>query len=92
MQLTRDTILHTTGQVYVTQAAWSRYARWAELEPEDARREMTEIILDATWRKTMPDGLEDWRLRSRREGVDISLTVSREGRLAVIVSANVRGY
>lgn len=89
------------GQVYVTLAAARSYL--ADMERlgdaptgiEEARRELTELLLDAT---TGPlHGLaagqpEAWRARSRTTGLDVSARVAREGRLAIVVSVTVRDY
>jgi len=88
------TSLGTTGTVYVTMAAARSYAGARGLGEEEARRELTELLLDA---KHQPGAdrppYESWRFRRRSADVEVSATVSREGRLAVIVAvqAHVRG-
>ena len=84
--------LGTTGQVYVTYAAAQDYAARADLQIEEARRELTELLLDATARAAEPGRPEPWRLRSRTAGLDISARVVTHGRLRVVVSISVREY
>lgn len=87
------TYLHQTGTVYVTAAAARTYGEETGLRPEEARRELTEYLLDATQTAPAQDGRpEAWRRRTRSSGVDVTARVSREGRLAVVVSVSVRGY
>jgi hypothetical protein len=83
--------LYQTGQIYVTASAARTYADWGGWQVEEARRDLTELLLDATQRETeRPPEL--WRIRSRTESVDITARVAREGRLAVVVSINARRY
>lgn len=86
--------LGTTGHIYVTYAAAATYAAALGLRPEEARRELTELLLDATRPENAAwETPERWRRRSRNAGVDITARVAREGRLAVVVSVSVRsGY
>jgi hypothetical protein len=86
--------LGETGQVYVTYAAAATYAAELGLRPEEARRELTELLLDATRPESSAwEAPERWRRRSRSSGVDVTARVAREGRLAVVVSVSVRsGY
>lgn len=86
-----DLLLYQTGQVYVTFAAAQAYARHCDLQLEQARRELTEYLHEAT-RVGTEDQPELWRRRSRTEALDVSARVSREGRLAVVVSVSVRDY
>jgi hypothetical protein len=80
--------LGSVGQVYVTVAAAGRYAAFAGMKIEGARRELTVLLLDA---KRVRDGEPShWRARSRTTGLDISATVTREGPLLVVLSCNVR--
>lgn len=83
--------LADTGQVYVTDRAAQTYADAMGLRPSEARRELTERLHEATsteeGRAADP---EKWRYRSRTTGIDISAMVSREERMAVVVSVNVR--
>jgi hypothetical protein len=78
----------------VTLRAAREYARATGLGDEEARRELTELLLDA---RPQPGAdrppHESWRFRRRSAGVEISAQVSREGRLAVVVtiSTHVRG-
>lgn len=83
--------LGATGQVYITLAAARRFADFAGRGIEEARRELTEIAIEAKRVGDRSDP-EQWRYRKRSEDIDISLVVSREPPLAVIVSINCRGH
>lgn len=81
------------GQVYVTFAAAQRYGELRRLAPETARRELTELLLDARQtREATATHPAHYRARSRTTQLDISATVVREGRLMVVVSCNVREH
>ncbi len=80
--------LGDAGQVYVTLAAAERYAQFAGMQIEGARRELTVLLLDA--RLTRDGTPAHWRARSRSTGLDISATVAREGPLLVVLSCNIR--
>lgn len=85
--------LGETGQILVTQRAAREYAAArGGLGDEQARRELTELLIDA---KPQPSRnqppYESWRFRRRSAGVELCASVSREGRLAVIVSVTVQG-
>jgi hypothetical protein len=57
---------------------------------EGARKELTALLLDA---KLALDGEpQTWRARSRSTQLNITATVVREGRLMVVVAANIRDY
>jgi hypothetical protein len=64
------------------------------MQIEEARRELTELLLDAKCNEEAPsaDGLARYRARSGTSGLDISAMVAREGRLLIVVSASVRHY
>lgn len=80
--------LASLGQVYVTLAAAERHAAYSRQPIEQARRELTAILLSA---RLVRDGEPShWRFRSNRSDLDISATVAREGPLWVVLSANVR--
>jgi hypothetical protein len=81
--------LRTLGNVYVTLAAARAYARHEGCGEEEARRELTERMLDAkpVDRASQP---ERWRWRNRRVGLDISVQVVIEGPMAVVVHVGVR--
>jgi hypothetical protein len=85
--------LGAQGQVYVTLAAAQSYADAERLGIEEARRELTEYLLEAT---PSGDGTaghpERWRFRRRSTGLDITARISREGKLLVVVAANVRDH
>ena len=74
--------LKETGSVYVTRAATHQYQEARGIDgPEEARRELTEYLLDA---KQSTDGT--WRIRRRSLGVDLIVRVAHEDGLAVVVS------
>lgn len=79
--------LGTLGQVYVTLAAAEQYQRTTDMRIEEARRDLTELLLDA---REQTSG--SYRYRRKSDGVDISARVVREGKLLVVVSVNARGY
>lgn len=83
--------LRDRGQIYVTMTAARTYAEAEGLRIEEARRELTELLLYA---REMAPATEtrpaSYRYRSRADGVDISATVSLEGELWIVVSINVR--
>lgn len=78
--------LAETGQVYVSLAAAREYAAHERLRDEEARRELTELAMDA--RETAEPGV--WRMRRRSSGLDLQLRVAKEGRLLVVTHARVR--
>lgn len=84
-----STPLGQTGQILVTQAAADEYASVRKLGYEEARRELTVLLIGAL-QKPATTGLEHWRARSRRLDVDVDAHVSREGPLAVVTHVHVR--
>lgn len=86
--------LGETGQVYVTYRAAQDLARITGMEPEEARRRLTEWLLDAKRPSTASTrtGAENWRAKSRTYGWDIDVHVSREERLCVVVHVHARPY
>ena len=82
-----STTLSARGQIYVSLAAAQQYASARRLQPEEARRQLTELLLDA---KPRDDG--SYRARSRSTQIDITARVAVEGRLLVITTINVRDY
>lgn len=75
------------GTVYVTLAAAREYAAAERIRgEEEARRELTEILLDAS-SQSEPG---HWRRRSRGSGLDLSAIVAKEGRLMVVTHIAVR--
>lgn len=85
--------LSQSGQVYVTFAAAQRYGEARRLAPETARRELTELLLDARCtREATATQPAQYRARSRTTQLDVSATVTREGRLLVVLSCNAREY
>lgn len=79
--------LASTGQIYVTARAAREYGRAIDTDPELARRELTELLLEAGQR---PGDGEYERWRRRTEELEVSALVSREGPLAVIVTVDAR--
>lgn len=79
--------LASTGQIYVTARAAREYGRALDVDPELARRDLTELLLEAGQR---PSDGEYERWRRRTEIVEVSALVSREGPLAVVVTVDAR--
>lgn len=82
--------LSEEGQVYVTMAAAEDYLRgMPHLDGiEAARRELTLVAMDA-YRTTEPNHA---RARVKRLGLDLSLRVSNEPPLIVIVGVHARDW
>lgn len=86
------------GQVYVTLAAARQYAESARhvyaegetLQIEEARRELTELLLDAHRVQGDTETPERWRFRRQSVGVDLNVRIAREGRLLVVVGLTAR--
>jgi hypothetical protein len=68
--------------------AWVETAGYKEHEIEVARRELTELLLDA---KRQPDA-RMWRARKRSTKWDISAIVEHEGRLLVVTFISAQRY
>ena len=81
------TRLADTGSVYVTLSAARTFAAHVGAQPEEARRELTEILLDATERKG-----GSWRTRKRSIGIDVTARVRHESGLAVVTTISSRDY
>lgn len=85
--------LGSLGQVYVTGRVAIDYGRAVGLEVETARRQLTELLLDA---RLSGEAEEEsgrpatFRRRSRTVGVDLIACVSHEPPLLVVVSITVR--
>lgn len=81
--------LGAQGQIYVTLAAARQYLEAVDVpgDIETARRELTELMLDA---RQNPDDPGAYRARSHATGLDLSARVSVEGRLHVVVHVSVR--
>lgn len=81
--------LAETGQVYVSLAAAREFARAEQITSGDeaARRELTELLLDAKESLTEPG---KWRARKRSSGMDVTARVVCEGRLLVVTTVGVR--
>jgi hypothetical protein len=78
--------LRELGQLHVSSRAAGEYAAATGLPPEQARRRLTELLLDA---RLLPDG-HTWRRRSRTDGVDLSAHVIEDGQLHVVTQVTVR--
>ena len=83
--------LATMGQIYVTLTAAEQYAAQRRLRPEEARRELTEVLAEhaRVVDETSPMRV---RARSRVNQIDVSARVAREGVLLVVVSIDARDY
>jgi hypothetical protein len=79
--------LGARGQVYVTLTAATTYGDARHMHSEEARRELTKLLLAA---KLQSDG--SYRARSRTTRLDISARVIDESPLLVVVAVNVRSY
>lgn len=75
--------------LYVTYAAAKTYADATGLEPEPARRTLTELLLDANPRGITESGAERWRYR-KGDRIDMEAHVIRENGLAVVIHLHVR--
>ena len=83
--------LGESGQIVVSDAAARQYAAARRLGIEEARRELTALLMDARQTRSQPvTGAEGWRRRSRTHHVDIDAHVDRQGRLAVVTHVHVR--
>jgi len=85
--------LGTLGQIYVPSSTASTYALAVGRHHEDARRELTELAIDAREKEPITaDRLGLFRLRSQALRLDLSLRVARDGPLLVIVAVSVRRH
>jgi hypothetical protein len=84
--------LAETGHVYVTLSAARTYADHERLKDEEARRELTELLLDArrVEQGEQPGGPQLWRMRRRSTGLDLTARIAVQGRLHVVVAVSVR--
>lgn len=78
--------LYEKSNVYVTTAAADQYAAARGLRQEEARRELTTLLLDAT---EQANG--SWRRRNKSRNVDISARVELTDDLAIVTHVSVRG-
>lgn len=88
----RPTLAELGACVYVTLSAARTYGAHERLRDEEARRELTEQLLDA---RRVEQGEESggpqlWRMRRRSTGLDVTARVAVEGKLHVVVAVNVR--
>lgn len=94
----RKPTLADAGQVYVTLRATQDYAaasRTTHDEPlgiEEARRELTELLLDAVRVEGDTETPERWRFRRKSEHIDITARVVRERGGVSVVSVTARSY
>lgn len=85
--------LAETGHVYVTLSAARTYGAAERIRgDEEARRELTELLLDArrVEQDERPGEPQLWRMRKRSTGLDITARIAVQGRLHVVVAVNVR--
>jgi len=75
------------GQVYVTLAAARQYGEAEDVREEEARRELTELLLEAKGVEGRPD---QWRYRSQSSQLDVLARVSPESPLLVVTHVSVR--
>jgi hypothetical protein len=80
--------LGEAGQVFVGLDPARGFGAQERLDDETARRELTELLLDA---KQVADG-HSWRVRRRSTGLDISAQVRFTGRLLVVEHVSVRPH
>jgi hypothetical protein len=74
--------------LYVSDAAARQFADAERIvSVEQARRRLTELLIDATQHR---DDLSRWRARSRSSALDITARVAIEGRLLVVTHVEVR--
>lgn len=89
----RGAPLSALGHCYVTHAAAAQVAdHLTDGDVEAARRALTEMLLTAKVGEPPAEG-QPWpvRARSRSTGIDVTARVIRQGGLAVVLSAVVRG-
>lgn len=80
--------LGTEGQIYVTLRAAEEWLAANDFGGvEEARRDLTELLVDAHRVDSKPDQV---RYRSRAEGLDLQAHVVPEGKLLVVASVQVR--
>lgn len=83
--------LSQRGQIFVSLAAAAKFAEARRLRIEEARRELTEIMLDAREQSVDGDRIK-CRARSRSTQLDITAQIVQEGRLLVVISVDARDY
>ena len=87
------TTLADTGSVYVTGRAMIAYARARDLQEEEARRELTRLLMGARRKGPSQTGAEQWRARTRSLGVDVTAHVvpdEVDSRIQVVTHVAVR--
>ena len=80
-------LLRDRGQVHVSTRAAHEFATFSGRPPEEARRRLTELLLEA---RLQADGT--WRRRNRAERVDITAHVMAEGSLQVVTHVHCRHH
>lgn len=83
--------LGALGQVYVTLGAATRYAEQCGLRAEEARRELTTLLLEGRV-LSQEGGRLRVRYRSRTTALDITAQVIHEPPLYVVVAAQARHH
>jgi hypothetical protein len=87
-------LLGARGEISITRTAVQTYATKRRLPVEEARSELTALLLEArcTREATATNEVAHYRARSRATQLDISATVVHQGPLHVVLSVNVRDY
>lgn len=76
------------GAVYVTLTAARQYGAAERIhDDERARRELTELLVDA---KPVADRVDQWRMRKRSTGLDVTARAAKDGGLMVVTHVHVR--
>lgn len=81
------------GQILVSASALDRYASARSLRTEEARRELTSVLIDARHQSDGPPA--KYRARTRVTGLDVTALVvpdKEDTRLLIVVAADVRDY
>jgi hypothetical protein len=84
--------LSETGPIFVTQAAAQQFLEargYKGHEIETARRDLTELLLDARQKQNVP---HMWRARKRSTKLDITAIVQQQGRLLVVTFVTIQPY
>jgi hypothetical protein len=83
--------LGSLGQIYVTLAAATRYAEQCGLRAEEARRELTVLLVEGRVLGREGDRLRV-RYRSRTTALDVTAQVVHEPPLYVVVAVQARHH
>ncbi len=87
--------LRDAGQIYVTASAGDAYAQFAGIRPEEGRRRLTALLLDAGMRAPEEPGRPaEYRYRSGVRGIEVDITarVAAQDGLLVVVAVHCRAY